>query len=60
MTTLQFEHGAKDLAQVKVSADWFQITYDEIRDVDDICIAYRDADGFWLHNGVQYSDIVIY
>lgn len=59
MITLVFEYGALDKNPVTIQGEWFQMTYDELRDSDDNEVAYRNANGLWVKSGEEYSDIII-
>jgi hypothetical protein len=56
---LRFERGSGDVPACEVTSQWFQITYDFIRDENDTEIANFDG-AYWHYNGTRYSDIVIY
>lgn len=57
---LRFEYGAIDKEPVEISSDWFQITYEEIRNEHDEPVAIFQ-DGFWVCGGHgKFSDIVLF
>ena len=60
-TNLRFEYGALDKEPLVLSDDWFQITYESIRDSNDFEVAFF-VDGLWFvpDNQETYSDIVLY
>ena len=44
--------------KTEIELPWVQITYDELRTPEDEQLAIRNGEGFWLHKGIPYSDII--
>ena len=60
MIKLTFECISTEAVPYTVRGDWLQITYEQIRDTNDVEIAAY-YDGFWqvIGNQKQYSDIIL-
>lgn len=56
---LIFEYPALDKPRTTLRGEWFQITYNLIRDTNGEEVAYCNGLGLWVVNGWEYSDIVI-
>lgn len=57
---LRFEYGALDREPFEIEDEWFQITYNVIRNSRDEDVAFI-SDNIWIivDTGESYSDIVI-
>lgn len=58
---IRFERGALDVEPVEFTGEYFQITYDEVRDEHDDCIAWFDTSmEVWRTNDQRiFSDLII-
>ena len=60
MITLRFEYGALDKEPFVLTDEWFQITYETIRNSKDDDVAIF-ADGFWYVPSIRttFTDVVL-